>query len=224
MTKEEHGERFRWFDTRTTLEAMSRTYTLEPTSNRRSFVGTDSEGDGIRVALPGFFPIPTDCSSLGSYLDWLPAELPRSCIILLRSGYAAVALCSGAGIERAKVVRRYTVRKKQGGAQTRRQSKKPAKSVGARLRMRESDGLWVDLAQVLGAWSADINQCDLIFLGSTPQLKGELFASPVKTVLRRQDPRILPLGLPYAQPSKLVLEKAYRELAMGYWVIRPNES
>ena len=44
MTKEEHGERFRWFDTRTTLEAMSRTYTLEPTSNRRSFVGTDSEG------------------------------------------------------------------------------------------------------------------------------------------------------------------------------------
>ena len=222
MSTEELGERFSWYDSRITLEAVGRMCTLEPSDNRRSFVGTRDNGDGIRVSLPGFFPIPPACESLEAYLAWLPAAIPRVCIILVRSGYGAVAVCGAEGIEQAKVVRRYTVRKGQGSAQTTRQSKRPAKSAGARLRMRESQNFWKDMVRVLSAWRDPIVSCERIYLGSTPQLTGELFASPVKNVLSRTDPRLLPLGLPFAQPSKIVLEKVYRELGMGYWVMRPR--
>ena len=122
------------------------------------------------------------------------------------------------------MVRRYTVRKGQGSAQAKQESKRPCKSVGARLRMRESQNFWQDIAKVLSAWREPMAACQRIYLGSTPQLTGELFASPVKNVLSRKDPRLLPLGLPFGQPSKLVLEKTYRELGMGYWVMRPKES
>ena len=99
-------------------------------------------------------------------------------LLLFRSGRFAAAVLDNGKPTVHKTLHKYTVRRKQGGAQSARDgSGKRPKSVGAQIRRANEALLRQQIQEVLKAWAADIGRCSRIFIAcakmNLSQLWGE---------------------------------------------------
>ncbi|XP_075237920.1 tRNA endonuclease ANKZF1-like [Lycorma delicatula] len=97
----------------------------------------------------------------------LPNILPNSkwFVVMLGGGHFAAAVFKGSEPILHKTFHSYTVRAKQGGSQSSKDSRRAtgAKSAGASLRRYNEQSLLQHIQDILTAWSNEIAECQLIF-------------------------------------------------------------
>mgnify|MGYP001441643964 CR=1 FL=1 len=125
-------ERFDWSSTALNLEALIRSYSFSIAKSRRRFVAPGNLPDERIVFVPpAVQPILPSCQSVQGYLEALPTDLGENLVILMRSGHGSLGIGTVEELRDVKAIRRYTVRKSQGKAQSTQESKKKARSAGA---------------------------------------------------------------------------------------------
>ena len=137
-------------------------------------------------------------------------------LVLLSADSAALGLWRGGALARHKVLKGYTVRRKQGGAQDafeRGGGGRP--TVGSALRRRETARLWHRAAARLAAWRADVAGCHSLFRSGGVRCWNLLYAADPPPPVGRRDARWRPLGEGVRRPRFRDLVAAHRALSRG---------
>ncbi len=213
-------ERFDWSSTGINLEALVRSYSFAPAKSRRRFVAPGNlPGERIVFVPPAVQPILPGCQGVQDYLDSLPVDLGEHLVLLMRSGHGALGIGTVDELKDVKIVRRYTVRKSQGKAQSTQEGKKKARSAGAHLRRKETAAFFMELAQELMLRQEEISFCRRIFIGAPVRLWPELFSTRHKLPFKVDDPRLIKLPLDIKTPNREGLDKFNWQLGRGYWAV-----
>ena len=216
-------ERFDWSSTAINLESLARSYSFAPSKSRRRFVAPGNlAGERIVFVPPAVQPILPTCRSIEDYIASLPVDLGEHLVLLMRSGHAALGVGTVDELRDVKVIRRYTVRKSQGKAQSTQEGKKKARSAGAQLRRRETAAYFSEIAQALMRREKEIELCRRIVMGSPVRLWPELFGTRESLPFQADDPRLLKVALDIKTPNREGLEKFNGGLARGYWAIESD--
>ena len=124
-------ERFDWSSTGINLEALVRTYSFSPAKvGAASLPQVILPHERIVFVPPAVQPILPDCRSPEDYLETLPLDLGEHLVVLMRSGHGAMGIGTVDELTNIKVIRRYTVRKGQGKAQSTQEGKKEGPKLG----------------------------------------------------------------------------------------------
>ena len=213
-------ERFDWSSTAINLESLARSYSFSPSKSRRRFVAPGNlRGERIVFVPPTVQPILPDCRTVEDYLASLPVDLGEHLVLLMRSGHAAIGVGTVDELSDVKVIRRYTVRKGQGKAQSTQEGKKVARSAGAQLRRRETAAYFSEIAQELMRRQKAIEFCRRLIIGSPVRLWPELFGTRDPLPFQADDPRLSKIPLDIKTPNREGLERFNRGLARGYWAV-----
>ncbi|CAG8445899.1 12597_t:CDS:2 [Ambispora gerdemannii] len=143
-------------------------------------------------------------------------------MLMLSGGYFAGLVCAldpkktgkDSGMEPIvhKRVQRYTVRRKQGGAQSAHdQAKGGAKSAGADLRRFNEAKLQGEVRELLENWKDWIEKSDLVFV-SAPGANKNIIYGYEGAVLRRADPRIRSFPFSTKRPAFKELKRSFNKL------------
>lgn len=118
-------------------------------------------------------------------------------IIMMGGGHFAAALFKGTDAVLHKTFHSYTVRSKQGGAQSSKDGKgSHPKSAGASLRRYNEQSHLQHIQDLMKAWAPDIVKCDMIFYRAVGRGNtGILFGGPHPPLLR-SDPRVRTIPFP----------------------------
>ena len=213
-------ERFDWSSTGINLEALVRSYSFSPAKSRRRFVAPGNLPDERIVFVPPRVqPILPNCQTVQDYLDSLPADLGEHLVLLMRSGHGALGIGTVDELRDVKIIRRYTVRKSQGKAQSALEGKKKVRSAGSQLRRKETAAFFSDLAHELMLRKDQIAQCRRIFIGSPVRLWPELFSGKNTLPFKADDSRLYKLPLDIKTPNREGLDKFNWQLGRGYWAV-----
>lgn len=150
-----------------------------------------------KTVLPG---ADTDAFDPYSALTQARESRFRWAILLLRSGRFAGAVFDKEKAVCHKTFQRYTVRRKQGGAQSASDAGGKAKSAGATLRRYNEAALKQDVAALLEEWKRELDGADLIFLSSGKTDRSTFFPDK-NPVLRTSDPRLRRIPFATGRPT-----------------------
>ncbi|WP_051295788.1 hypothetical protein [Eisenibacter elegans] len=133
-------------------------------------------------------------------LHWehLPTHPPNTLILLLEAGgTAGLAYLEEGAMVQHKIIRRYTVRKKQGKAQLNHLKTRGKSKAGSRVRLAETILFFEDINQKLLEWEV-APQASQIWYSATPPVWHRLFQAKAAPPFTVQDPRLhkIPLDLP----------------------------
>ncbi len=199
---------FHWQDCEETLRRLDddSRLTLEP--KRRFF-----ENETVRVRPPLVFPLPTDCGSLSDYLEAIPSEPARHCLILMQAGAVTLGRFAGAEPLAKKSLKRYVVRGK-GRAQPAYLKTKGKSRYGSRLRLANARRLLVETNEKLHEWETEFGPADWIYYSCPVRLWPSLWEATPAPPFDRAGPLVrIPLDLP--RPTVDVLLRTYRSLEYG---------
>ena len=164
-----------------------------------------------RLVYSGRAAVPEAVPSLEILL-----EAPFVCVLLLRSGRFAGAVWDSLGnVVVHTSFKRYTVRRRNGGSQSKNDNSKgsPANSVGAQIRRAQERRLTDDLFELItDAWKAYF--CDersVVFAYSSKSLKDELLVGPLEKGHRQC--HVLPVPVSVRNPSFAEVCRVYSVLA-----------
>ncbi|CAG8472832.1 11212_t:CDS:2 [Ambispora leptoticha] len=143
-------------------------------------------------------------------------------MLMLSGGYFAGLVCvlnpkktgKDSGMEPIvhKRFQRYTVRRKQGGAQSvHDQAKGGAKSAGADIRRYNEAKLQEEIRELLENWKDWIEKSELIFV-SAPSVNKNIIYGYERAVLRRGDPRIRSFPFSTKRPAYKELKRCFSKL------------
>ncbi len=113
-----------------------------------------------------------------------------------------------------KTFHRYTVRRKQGGAQSQSDAAKgAAHSAGSSLRRHNETALMEEIRQLLFEWKDIIGRCRLIFLRAAGNTNRRVMFGPyLGQVLAKTDPRLRSFPFTTRRATQAELMRAFREL------------
>ena len=168
-----------------------------------------TSADSTAVQLLGAPFVPTDAGSemlvvkpmlplMGILLD----DESQVVVLLLRSGRFAGAVWTdgGASLLRHTTFRRYTVRRKQGGAQSAHDegSNRPARSVGANIRRQQEKKMQEDLENLITVqWKEILEYPKSVILVQCSKLqRSQLLLNPLK-----DNPRVVFIPMTVHTPS-----------------------
>lgn len=140
--------------------------------------------------------------------NMLRPRTPIWAVLAVRSGQFAGALFRGPEILIHKTFHRYTVRAKQGGAQS---SEGKARSVGGRMRLHGERRLAEEVKDLMRSWATDLEQCDSIFIAASKTMVGTLIGSRERPLVPHSRVRRLPLDI--GKPTLEAVANAHWRLA-----------
>ncbi|KAK9862980.1 hypothetical protein WJX84_005406 [Apatococcus fuscideae] len=138
-------------------------------------------------------------------------------IALLAADAAALGVWRNGDLLRHRVLTGYTVRKQQGKAQMAYQRQGGGgRSVGARIRKRETRRLFQAVSDTFVEWQEDITPCRNLYYAGVTRVWNEVWDSkrPAAT-LTRDDPRWIKVPKSIRRPRFKVLEHIAFELSHG---------
>lgn len=136
------------------------------------------------------------------------------CIFLVRSGRVSAGIFrnSDASLLASKNIKRYTVRRGQGGSQSScdRGSGKRIKSAGSTIRRHNEQHLIEDVKHLLLEWRGLLDSCSLIFW--TPNITARSCLFQKEASLLEQEDRLRTIPFTIHQPCLEELNRAYQQL------------
>eukprot|EP01029_Cantina_marsupialis_P008424 TRINITY_DN19972_c0_g2_i1.p1 TRINITY_DN19972_c0_g2~~TRINITY_DN19972_c0_g2_i1.p1 ORF type:complete len:721 (-),score=180.11 TRINITY_DN19972_c0_g2_i1:178-2286(-) len=136
------------------------------------------------------------------------------CVLMFRSGHFAGSVFNKTGdVLHHKTFHRYTCRKKQGGAQSKKDSSgsKP-KSYGAFLRRRNEQVLQDEIAELLCSWSEPLDKCSHVFISCSKSNLGVFFNPETSSVITKSDERIRPVPFMTRSPTLMEVKRTFESL------------
>ncbi|CEM27100.1 unnamed protein product [Vitrella brassicaformis CCMP3155] len=149
-------------------------------------------------------------------------------VMVLRSGRFAGAIFEGGHPLLHKVITKYTVRRKAGGAQAACDGTRAPKSAGATLRRAGEKALRESVRELLNdTWADEMKRCRLVFVSTTKRMQGVLFgdddaaAPPAQSVaaarrhapLRKTDGRLRRVPSVIQRPTFGALKHCHAQLS-----------
>ncbi|CAN7997022.1 unnamed protein product [Ixodes hexagonus] len=150
-----------------------------------------------RCIVHGKLAIPATFSQLVSAISEIPKKMQWA-ILMVGGGHFAAAVFNGAESLLHKTFHRYTVRAKQGGAQSSRDGKQKGmqpKSAGASLRRHNEVTLAKDIQDLLGTWAEELQKCSAVFYRAPGANRIVLFSGK-NPPFKKSDPRLRPIPFP----------------------------
>ncbi|KAF9358824.1 hypothetical protein BGX26_000827 [Mortierella sp. AD094] len=120
-----------------------------------------------------------------------------------------------------KTFRRYTVRKKQGGAQS---SQGGANSAGARVRMYNERALKLEVRELLEGWAHWIEQSECVFVHAPGNNRRTLYYDGAVIPAADHDGRLRSIPFVTRRPTLAELKRAYSELTTVKVTSRPEDA
>ncbi|KAM7302067.1 ankyrin repeat and zinc finger domain-containing protein 1 [Ixodes scapularis] len=160
----------------------------------------NSEGQVMalyRCIVHGKLAMPATFSQLISAIIEVPKKMQWA-ILMVGGGHFAAAVFNGSESLLHKTFHRYTVRAKQGGAQSSRDGKQKGmqpKSAGASLRRHNEIALTKDIQDLLGTWAEELQKCSAIFYRAPGANRIVLFYGK-SPPFKKSDPRLRPIPFP----------------------------
>jgi hypothetical protein len=147
------------------------------------------------------------------------------CVLLLRSGRFAGAVWDGLGNVLAHTAfKRYTVRRKSGGSQSKNDKSKnaPANSVGAQIRRAQERKLSEDVSQVVEEkWRIFFEDPRaVVFVHASKSLIDDVLVGPLSK--GKQRCRVLPIPLSLHDPTFAEVCRAHRLLTQIAFSVQPS--
>lgn len=143
----------------------------------------------------------------------LRGRAPTWAVLALRHGNFAGAIFEGPRIKVHKTFSAYTIRRKQGRAQSSKDTGgKNAQSAGANLRRHCQQRLAENLQSLLAQdWKTELNACEIIFVHVSKQLQSTLIGNAQQQSVPHTKVRRLPF--PLERITLAEVEKAYKRIS-----------
>ena len=199
---------FHWRECAETLRRLNAESALALEPKARFF-----ESERVRVKPPLVFPLTRDVGSLSDYLDSLPEEPGRHCVILMQAGHVSLGRFDRAEPVVTKSLKRYVVRGK-GRAQPLHLKTKGKSRYGSRLRLQNARRLLIETNEKLVEWHEEFGPADRIYYSCPVRLWPSVFETTPPPPFDKSGPLVrIPLDLP--RPTARVLLRTYRALEYG---------
>lgn len=167
----------------------------------------------LRMRLPLVAPLPAGCASLAEYVEGLPQELGRHCVILMQAGAVSLGLLEAGQPLHTKTLKKYVVRG-SGRAQPAHLKTKGKSRYGSRLRLQNAQQLFDESAERLEHWWREEGPIERIFVSAPERMWADFMRLGVPEALRDRDAWTrIPLDLP--RPTTELLLRTYRALEYG---------
>jgi len=167
----------------------------------------------LRMRLPLVAPLPSGCSSLAEYVERLPLELGRHCVILMQAGAVSLGLLEAGQPLHTKTLKKYVVRG-SGRAQPTHLKTKGKSRYGSRLRLQNAQQLFEESAERLLDWWREEGPIERTFVSAPERMWADFLRLEVPEELRDRDAWTrIPLDLP--RPTTELLLRTYRGLEYG---------
>lgn len=208
--------RFPWLDTLHQVAAFERSsLDVRPTPS-----GGFTNNRGDVLLPPPIFPLGPGGPTPEEYLASLPfsegsLQSGLHFFLLMQAGAFAAALWENGVCRNQKVLKRYVVRARSGRAQSAHNSRRKARSEGARLRTRNESALLLDLDAILAQWRSGIEACSTLFYSAPVRLRGQLLTNGAGTLPGPRDPRWCKIPLDLGRPGMAELQRATFEMTHG---------
>uniref|UniRef100_A0A023GCX6 VLRF1 domain-containing protein n=1 Tax=Amblyomma triste TaxID=251400 RepID=A0A023GCX6_AMBTT len=150
-----------------------------------------------RCIVHGKQAAPETCAQLISAIGDVPRQMQWA-VLMVGGGHFAAAVFNGSEPLLHKTFHTYTVRAKQGGSQSGRDSKQKGmqpKSAGASLRRHNEMTLVRDIQDLLQSWSEELQKCSAVFYRAPGANRAVLFSGK-NPPFRKSDPRMRPIPFP----------------------------
>ncbi|XP_064456533.1 tRNA endonuclease ANKZF1-like isoform X2 [Ornithodoros turicata] len=167
-----------------------------------------------RCIVHGKMEVPLSHKELIVAVSEIPQKL-RWAVVMVGGGHFAAAICDRGNVVAHKTFHRYTVRAKQGGAQSSRDGKQKGsqpKSAGASLRRHNEAALVKDIQDLLSSWSEDLQKCSAIFYRAPGASRTCLFSGK-SAPLKKSDPRLRSIPFPTKRATYNEVLRVHRLLA-----------
>ncbi|KAK9862979.1 hypothetical protein WJX84_005406 [Apatococcus fuscideae] len=190
------------------------------TTTRGGFMAAGPSGKATcQIDLPSMMAVENgEYQHPNDYLFSMPnAVTSQHFIALLAADAAALGVWRNGDLLRHRVLTGYTVRKQQGKAQMAYQRQGGGgRSVGARIRKRETRRLFQAVSDTFVEWQEDITPCRNLYYAGVTRVWNEVWDSkrPAAT-LTRDDPRWIKVPKSIRRPRFKVLEHIAFELSHG---------
>ena len=189
-----------------------------PPSGEPCAWSVEREAGGFRAGelcmrLPLVAPLPPGCASLVEYVEGLPQELGRHCVILMQAGAVSLGLLEAGLPLHTKTLKKYVVRG-SGRAQPAHLKTKGKSRYGSRLRLQNAQQLFEESAERLLDWWREEGPIERIFVSAPERMWADFMRLGVPEALRDRDAWTrIPLDLP--RPTTELLLRTYRGLEYG---------
>ncbi len=227
-------ESFHWSESSERLSALLRSGDFELESRGRFF-----EGAGVCVWPPLVFPVAQELveaasdpksaaeaaarkarragrapgADLAQYVQSLPAQPGRQCLILWQAGAASLGFFDAGEPLATKTLKRYVVRGK-GHAQPGYLASKGKSRYGSRLRLQNARLLIDEINVKLHGYWSEFGAPELIFAGAPVRLWPDLFRAKQLPPFTTED-RIVRVPFDLPVPTTEVLLRTYKKLCYG---------
>jgi len=206
--KEESPRTFHWTACAEIFESESLGQDWEPEADRTGFGNAE-----WHLRMPLVVPLAKDCPSAQQYLQELPHELGRQCVILMQAGAVSIGLFEDGQAVHTKTIKKYVVRG-SGRAQPTHLKTKGKSRYGSRLRLRNAQLLLQESAERLGDWWGLGEPIEQVYVNAPQRLWAEFQGFDLPPALTQKDSLIrIPLDLP--RPTTDLLLRTYRSMEYG---------
>lgn len=225
IQKEPKAIKFSFDKTKLVLESWSEWdhLRIEPESGRHQWIAYDEERNKLwafRLPLP--LPAIGENTSLDTYLDQLPEEIPSYCIMLIQAGAAALGYFEEGEVLLHKAFKKYMKRHKRGKSQISYLNTRGKSKAGSRIRLANTVRFFEEINERVGEWD-ELYEPERILYSTTAQLWGLLFQSNVKPPFEKKDIRLAKIPVDVNIPTFEELMRVNRIITSG-WLYLYEES
>jgi hypothetical protein len=166
-----------------------------------------------RIQLPFLFPELSKenwVNELQDFLENSPNSPPDYLILLIQAGgNAGLAHTEEGEIVSHKIIRRYTVRQKQGKSQLKHLNSKGKSKLGSRIRLAQTKDFFEEINKKLQEW--ELENIPLIFYSATPDVMHAVFEAKNQPPFQKKDERLqkLPLDMPLPTMEEVLQTKSF---------------
>lgn len=148
-------------------------------------------------------------------------------VVLLRSGRFAAGIFQGQKCLVHRACQRYTIRGKQGKAQSTQDGSRRPKSMGAQLRRQGEENLQQDIKETMEQWKSQIANTSLILLSCPKAMRKYLFEAIDPSVIAKNDSRLRRLPLDIGKPifeNVSIAHQVMMSVQLRQWVPPANNA
>lgn len=175
----------------------------------------DSNGSKVfKLSLPLNYTLPTEESTLKEYISSYQVNDGIAVVVIIQAGECVLGIVEQGNVLTHKLIRKYMVRKKQGGAQISHLNTKGKSKAGSRIRLKQGIVFFEEINTHLTEWLNDFD-VGLIVYGISPSLKSIWVSSKVPRPFNSDDPRLRKINWPVNTPRRSELNRAVYQLNLG---------